>query len=470
MMNQTDKARNRSATAFGSNQIIAQMEEERLPRYTSYPTAPAFSGNVGPDDYEAWLSSLSPNEPVSLYFHVPFCRAMCWYCGCTTKVVRVDNPLDEYAETLAGEIDLVARKLPGKMTAGHIHWGGGTPSILGTDRLSTLHRRIAQRFEIDPKAEQAIELDPRSISDEMATKLAALGINRVSFGVQTFDAKVQAAINRIQPYEQVATAIETVRRAGIAKVSIDLIYGLPFQTADSIVETAHQALTLSPDRISAFGYAHVPWMRRHQRLIPENTLPGAHERATQFTLMTDVLTSAGYIAVGIDHFARPNDSMALGLHGGALRRNFQGYTVDPCASILGFGASAIGTLPQGYIGNDVSTAAYSRAVKEGRLATSRGYALTDDDRIRSAIIHDIMCTGAVSVSGTAIAIGVPRAEITAIFSEALPALQSLRDAALIEWDGERLTVAPDARMFVRSVASAFDVHLSATTGRHAKAI
>lgn len=450
--------------------IITRMAEERLPRYTSYPTAPAFSGAIGDETYTRWLGALPSNTALSLYLHVPFCRAMCWYCGCTTKITRRDGPVANYAAMLEREVDLIADRLPAHMALEHIHWGGGTPSILGDRRFSALYERLAKRFSIVPQAEQAIELDPRTMDSLSTDVLSASGINRVSFGVQTFDAKVQAAINRIQPYEQVATAVENCRSSGIRQVSFDLIYGLPHQTVDSATATAQRALALDPDRISVFGYAHVPWAKPHQRLIPDETLPDARERAAQFSAMEQVFTDAGYIAIGIDHFAKPDDTMAAALRNGTLRRNFQGYTTDPCDTIIGLGASAIGTLPTGYAGNTPSIADYCRAIGAGNLATTRGYALTADDRLRGAVINALMCGSSVSAGAVAAQLTIDQARVGALLEDSLPTLSGLVEAGLVTWDGERLSIDPEARLLVRTVASAFDAHLPNTNGRHAKAI
>ncbi|WP_366656529.1 oxygen-independent coproporphyrinogen III oxidase [Fodinicurvata sp. EGI_FJ10296] len=464
----------RTGAGTTADAIISRMAEERLPRYTSYPTAPAFGSGNGPEawaaDHADWLAALPIDRPVSLYLHVPYCRSMCRYCGCTTKITRRDDPIDAYAAVLQREIDLVADRMPDAMKAGHIHWGGGTPGILGTERMKAIRRRLADRFTLDPAAECAIELDPRHMASVPPRDLAAMGVNRVSFGIQTLDARVQAAIGRIQPFEQVAAAVASVRDVGIRRISFDLIYGLPYQTVESAAQTVWTLLALSPDRISIFGYAHIPWAKPHQRLIPDETLPDAHDRAAQFTAMADVLADAGYVAIGIDHFARPDDSMAIAHRDGTLRRNFQGYTTDPCDTILGFGASAISTLRQGYTGNDTSIAAYSRSIHDGRLATNRGYELTREDRLRGDAINALMCTSSVSIDDVARRHPGLRDQIQRIFDDAASSLEHLGNAGLVEWDGNRLSIAREARLLVRSVAAAFDEYLAKTGEKYSKAI
>jgi oxygen-independent coproporphyrinogen-3 oxidase len=327
--------------------LAACYGEERLPRYTSYPTAPHFSPAIGPASYAEWLKAIPQHATASLYLHVPFCRAMCWYCGCHTQVARRDHPVEVYAAALRCEIDLVSRKLDRRMKVDHIHFGGGTPTIMAPERFADLIGSIRHSFFVLPAAEVAIEIDPRTLTPRMIDALALAGVNRASLGVQSFDPLVQRAINRVQSFEETAAAAAGLRQAGIAGVNFDLIYGLPYQTVASCLATVRRCVELRPDRFSVFGYAHVPSFKRHQRKISEVSLPDSLERLEQSHAMADALQEAGYVKIGLDHFALPGDPMAVALREGRLRRNFQGYTTDASHILLGFGASAISRLPQG---------------------------------------------------------------------------------------------------------------------------
>src|SRR6266571_2848480 len=365
--------------------LAACYGQERLPRYTSYPTAPHFSATIGPDTYAEWLKAIPRHATASLYLHVPFCRSMCWYCGCHTSVSRRDEPIAVYASALRCEIDLVSKQIERRIKVDHIHFGGGTPTILAPEIFADLIGSIRQSFFVLPAAEIAIEIDPRTLTGPMIDALAYGGVNRASLGVQSFDPVVQRAINRVQSFEATAAATDGLRCAGIACINFDLIYGLPHQTVASCLDTVRQCVELRPDRFSVFGYAHVPAFKTHQRKIEEAALPDSLERHRQSEAIAHALTQARYVRIGLDHFALPGDAMAAALRDGTLRRNFQGYTTDTGNTLLGFGASAIGQLPQGYVQNEVGTRAYSASIANGRLATVKGYALTDDDRLRAEI-------------------------------------------------------------------------------------
>lgn len=371
--------------------LAAWYGQERLPRYTSYPTAPHFSTAIGPDAYAEWLKAIPPNATTSLYLHVPFCRAMCWYCGCHTSVARRDEPIALYAAALRCEIDLVSKRLGRRIQVDHIHLGGGTPTIMAPQSFVDLIGAIRRSFLVLPSAEIAVEIDPRVLVPSMIDALALGGVNRVSLGVQSFDPVVQRAINRVQGFDATAIATEALRNAGITGINFDLIYGLPHQTVASCLDTIRRCVELRPARFSVFGYAHVPGFKKHQRKIEEASLPDSRERHRQSEAIADALKRAGYLQIGLDHFALPGDAMAIALREGKLRRNFQGYTTDASNILLGFGASAIGRLPQGYVQNAAHTRGYLESVSSGRLATVKGYALTDDDRLRAEIIERIMC-------------------------------------------------------------------------------
>ena len=365
--------------------LAACYGQERLPRYTSYPTAPHFSTAIGSDTYAEWLKAVPPNASASLYLHVPFCRRMCWYCGCHTSVVRRDDPIVAYAAALRCEIDLVSREIDRRLQVDHIHFGGGTPTIMAPESFVDLIGSIRHAFFVSPSAEIAVEIDPRRLAQEMIEALALGGVNRASLGVQSFDPAVQRAINRVQSFAETAAATDGLRRAGITGINFDLLYGLPHQTVASCLDTVDQCVELRPNRFSVFGYAHVPAFKKHQRKIEEASLPDSLERHRQSEAIARALTRAGYVQIGLDHFALPGDGMAAALRDGTLRRNFQGYTTDASKLLLGFGASAIGHLPQGYVQNEVGTRAYLQSIADGRLATVKGYGL---DRRRPAARRD----------------------------------------------------------------------------------
>ena len=413
----------------------------RVPRYTSYPTAPHFSAAVDETEYRFWLRGLPRDETVSVYLHIPFCREMCWYCGCHTTVTRRRAPVSRNAATLAREIDLVARAIGGKLAVGHLHWGGGSPTLLAPDDVALIHSALRQGFVPDSQAEAAVEIDPRTLTPELATAFARAGVNRASLGVQTFDPKVQAAINRVQSFDTTAAAVRTLRDRGIPAINFDLVYGLPFQTVQSCVETVEQSLRLQPNRFAVFGYAHVPEFKRHQRKIDEKALAGTVERQEQAETIARMLTARGYRQIGLDHFALPGDSLAQAEEAGTLRRNFQGYTTDPCQTLLGFGVSAISRLPSGFVQNATRIPDYERRIAGGSLATVRGYKLDDKDRRRAAVIEQLMCDYRADVSG----IDAP--------------LERLQADGLIRRSGNFVEVVEEARALVRVVAGAFDEYL-----------
>ena len=434
-----------------SPQTFARYAAMRVPRYTSYPTAPHFSAAVDEVQYRSWLESL-PDERVSIYLHIPFCREMCWYCGCHTTVTRRRAPVSRNAATLAREIDLVAAAIGRKLTVGHLHWGGGSPTLLSPEDVASIQGGLKDRFVLDAMAENAVEIDPRTLTPELARAFARAGVNRASLGVQTFDPKVQAAINRVQSFEVTAATVRTLRESGIPAINFDLIYGLPLQTIQSCLDTVEQALRLQPDRLAVFGYAHVPEFKAHQRRIDETALPGPAERHEQAEAIAQALTLRGYRQIGLDHFALPGDSLASAAEGGALHRNFQGYTTDRCRTLIGFGVSAIGRMPRGFVQNATRIPDYERRILAGQLATVRGCSTGEEDSRRGAIIEQLMCNY--------------RAEVGSIDAP----LDQLVADGLIRRSGDMIEIVDEARPLVRVVAAAFDAKLAASTARHATAV
>ncbi len=448
--------------------ILARYDRS-VPRYTSYPTAPHFTEAVNGAVYRRWLTEIAPETRASLYLHIPFCRELCWYCGCNMRVVRRDGPVMAYAETLITEIDQVADSLPARLPVGHVHFGGGSPNTLAPETLARLMDHLRHRFDLDDETEIAVEIDPRTTTDAFIQACGETGVTRASIGIQDMNADVQQAVNRIQPYDMIVHVLETLSKAGIHDLNADLMYGLPRQTVDKVVDTVDQTLSLDPTRVALFGYAHVPWMKKHMRLINEAELPDGPARWGQFEAATERLNAAGYIPIGMDHFARPQTQLANAAKAGALHRNFQGYTVDDSTVLLGFGASAIGALPQGYIQNDPDVRRWRSAIETGELATVRGRELTHDDRVRRAIIERLMCDMAVDVDAVARA----HESVISAFTPALDALQGMVRDGLVEISGTTVRMTATGRPLVRAAASAFDSYLERSENaapRHARAV
>ena len=446
---------------------LATKYDLRVPRYTSYPTAPHFSPAVGAERYGKWLSELSPETELSLYLHIAYCAEMCWFCGCHTKITRQYAPIADYLDCLLREIDLVADRLPAKMTARHIHYGGGTPSILTPEDFVRTLDTLKGRFLLSETAEVAVELDPRTTDRHYIKAMVENGVNRASIGVQDFNPKVQEAINRIQPYDVTARVIAWLREFGIGQINMDLIYGLPYQTVDSLAETIGLAVEFAPRRIALFGYAHVPWMKKHQRLIPDDALPGIEERWRQYDSAARQLADAGYVQIGLDHFAQTSDPMAIALKENKLHRNFQGYTTDEAECLIGFGASGIGSLPQGYVGNETAIHTYKDMIRAGKLATTRGIAVDREDLLRRELIERLMCDLFLDVEELAAKWNVDPAQ----FDEDIARLTPLQEDGLITVEGRLLTMTEEGRPLVRAACAAFDRYLhKGEQMRHSRAV
>lgn len=432
-----------------------------VPRYTSYPTAPHFQAATDDTAWCNWLQALPGNSRFALYVHVPFCREMCWYCGCNTQVLKSDRTLEQFLALLLGEIDRTVALLPPGAQLSSLHFGGGTPSIIGSDGLQRVAERLYRHFTIRPNAEIAIELDPRRFDAALLPGLQALGVNRTSLGVQSLDARVQAAINRHQPLDMVMRTADALRGAGINAINLDLIYGLPHQTVQTMIETAERSLQLRPDRIALFGYAHVPWMKPHQARIDTAALPDTAERFAQEAAAAAVLTAAGYARVGLDHFARRDDPMAKLAAAGDLHRNFQGYTTEVGDVLLGFGPSAISTLPQGYAQNISTVAGWREAVAAGRLPVARMRGVTPEDRLRRAVIEQLMCHLHVDLAVLAARHGLP----VTLFDDDLARLARLEQHGIVARDDYVIDVAERGRPLVRQVCAAFDGYLRVPVDR-----
>lgn len=382
------------------------------------------------------------------------------------KLASREETLEQYARTLMREIVLLAAKLPARMKISHLHWGGGTPTALSPDDLERAMDLVRGRFELTSDAEIAIESDPRTLSDRMIARIGAIGFNRASFGVQEFDPKVQAAINRIQPPGMVASAVEGLRAVGVRNINFDLIYGLPHQTVETLIATIRTCGAIRPDRLALFGYAHVPWMAKKQRLIPTEALPGAAERVRQAAGAALELQRLGYARVGLDHFTLPEDGLAIAAASGDLRRNFQGYTTDRARTLLGVGATSIGRTPEGFVQNMSETGAWARAVEAGTLPVAKGHAFQDEDRIRGHIIEQLMCFAAVDVA--AVLERFEGGEQT--FAAEMAELSEYARDGVVSVENGIVRVPDDARSLVRVVASVFDAYYKKQVARHSMAV
>ncbi len=365
--------------------------EANVPRYTSYPPANHFAGDVTPEVHRAWLADVPPGAKVSLYAHVPFCRRLCWFCACRTQGMQSEEPVVAYTNTLIQEIQALTNILPQGVEIEKLHWGGGTPTLLKAPEITRLADTIRTSIPLTKTAEFSVEIDPNEIDEVRLDALADAGMGRASIGVQDFDPEIQKIIGREQSFEVTRAAVEALRARGVASLNTDLLYGLPRQTQERITSSMQMLLSLNPDRVALYGYAHVPWMAKRQSLIPTEDLPDPVARLQLFETAGEVLKWDGYDPIGIDHFARREDSLSVAARQGQLRRNFQGYTDDSCDVLIGVGASAISKFPQGFVQNAASTAAYQKAVRAGELPTGRGHILTNEDRLRSHIIERLMC-------------------------------------------------------------------------------
>lgn len=435
------------------------------PRYTSYPPATAFQTGFAPESYQKWLAAL-PESPVSLYYHIPFCRRLCYYCGCHTTICNDDARLPPYVEALKAEMDIACAHLGQGHAVSHIHFGGGSPTILSPALFSDLLTHMRQRFAVAEDADIAIEADPRQFGEALMATYARQGVTRVSLGAQDFDQRVLEAVNRPQPFSLSWNAVALCREYGIGSVNIDLMYGLPGQTLETISRTMEMALTLKPDRIAFFGYAHVPWMKKHMKMMGGMVLPDASLRYDLYEAGRQILTDNGYLPVGIDHFVRPTDSMAHAMGNRLLRRNFQGYTTDEADTLIGFGASAIGTFPQGFAQNVADLRIYQDTIAKGDLPVHRGYMRQPRDNLYADIISEIMCYLAVELAD----IAAKHKCILADFDAAFVRLQPLLDNGLVTRHGSFLRVHhPHA---ARVVAACFDptIVLDALVARHSSVV
>jgi oxygen-independent coproporphyrinogen-3 oxidase len=432
------------------------------PRYTSYPTAPEWSEAFGPSDYEGHLATAdAEGGPLSIYVHLPFCREMCRFCGCNVVATHDRTRADAYLDLLEKEIAMVADRLPHRREVSQLHWGGGTPTFLDEKQIARCHGAVASRFRFLPDAELAIEIDPAITTRSQIDLLADLGFNRISMGVQDFEPRVQEAVGRIQGEKETRDLVERARARGFGGVNLDLIYGLPYQTPESWSHTLERIVAIHPDRMAVFGYAHVPWAKPHQRLLPVDELPGTELRVRLFLMAAETFGQAGYRQIGLDHFALESDELARAQDGGWLYRNFQGYTVRPANDTVAFGMTSISDVGGAYAQNAHTLKDWGDHVAAGRFPTEKGTAMTADDVLRRFAINRVMCLFRLDLGEIERKFG---REARISLQPSLDGVAELAADGLVTFDGEVLRVTSLGRLLVRNVAMLFDAYLP----RHAR--
>jgi oxygen-independent coproporphyrinogen III oxidase len=443
---------------------LPDLARQSAPRYTSYPTAAEFGVDVGAGQQRDALGAIQPGTPVALYLHIPYCREICWYCGCNTGPAGRPERQERYLSALKREIAIVAAIMRGRVIS--IHFGGGSPNALTPDQFVGLVADLRDRFACADRPDIAVELDPRFFDAGYAEALGKAGVTRACLGVQTFASAVQERIGRVQPYRQVAEAVRGLRHAGIRHLTFDLMYGLPGQTTDDLAETIEQAVGLHPDRIAMFGYAHMPAILPRQRAIDATALPDAELRFRQSELARTMLLERSYVAIGFDHYARPEDSLAAAAQDGALRRNFQGFTDERGTAVIGLGASAISQFDGLLVQNEKHEAAYRGALEQNRLPGCRGITRDNEKRMRGSAIERLLCDGKVDLAAIAGAHGRP----AAAFSSALPQLTMLEQRGLLTRDGWTIAITEAGRPYIRLAAAAFDAWRDGSAGTFSRAV
>ncbi len=436
------------------------------PRYTSYPTAPMFTKSFGPEEFEKALAESNEGKStadLSLYVHIPFCDTLCYFCGCTTLITRNRERIAEYLVHLKQEIDLLASRIGTDRKVVQMHWGGGTPTYLSPSEITGLASHIFSKFNFDRGAEVSVEIDPRGLTLEHLRALRGAGFNRISMGVQDFDDSVQSAVNRNQGEELTRQAIAWSRELGFSSLNTDLIYGLPLQSTASFAATLEKIIGISPDRIAVYNFAYVPWMKPHQKLIRPSDLPSPEVKLAMLEETIATLTGAGYVYIGMDHFAKADDELAVAQRTRTLHRNFQGYSTKAGCDLFGLGMSAISHFASSYAQNTKNLPAYYRAVETGRFATQSGYAMSADDRLRKHVIMRLMCDLVLSVPDTERNFGIRFDEY---FRDALVKLQPLMDDGLIVRRDGDLAVTAEGRLFLRNIALCFDAYYPAVQEQH----
>jgi len=429
------------------------------PRYTSYPTAPQFHQNFTAASYENELKRSNEEkagEPISLYFHLPFCDTLCYFCGCTMIITRSRERIAHYVDVLKKEIEMVSSRIDPSRKVVQLHWGGGTPTYLNPDEIADLMGHIHNHFSFDEKAEISVEIDPRGLSDEHLPVMRESGFNRMSMGVQDFNEKVQKTINRLQPEALTRRILEQGRSLGYESINLDFIYGLPFQTPQTFEATLDTILDINPDRLAMFNYAHVPWLKKHQNVIPEDELPSADNKLAMLKMIIERLTESGYTFIGMDHFAKPDDPLSVAMNNHTLHRNFQGYTTYAGAEVFAMGMSSISQLYNSFAQNHKDIKTYEKDVQEGHLPVHAGYQLDDDDKLRRFVIMDLMCNNRLIKEEVNTRFGI---DFDSYFSDALEKLKPFTEDNLLELKKDRIIVNKTGRLVIRNMAMAFDRYL-----------
>ncbi|WP_299932093.1 oxygen-independent coproporphyrinogen III oxidase [uncultured Pelagimonas sp.] len=438
--------------------------DAKVPRYTSYPTAPHFAGGVGPDRFVEWIEAVPEYGDISLYLHVPFCRRLCWFCACRTQGTSTLSPVEAYVGTLIDELKMLRKHLPKGVKLSRLHWGGGTPTLLTPDMMNRLIAAIRETADFSDNAEFSVEIDPNEIDADRLKALAAGGMNRASIGVQDFDEQIQETIGRPQGYDLTKQAVEMIRETGVASLNADILFGLPHQSKAKITETVQKLLSFAPDRVALYGYAHVPWMAKRQQLIPSEALPTPDERLELFETARRLFMWDGYDEIGIDHFAAKSDGLAIAQKAGRLRRNFQGYTDDTANVLIGLGASSISKFPQGFAQNASATGAYTGKIRDGVFSTGRGHVFSDEDKLRSRLIEAVMCDFRIDAKEITSSFDISEAELFGMLRAADDRFENILE---ITEDG--LFVPKDARTLTRLIARSFDAYDLSKAG-HSSAI
>ena len=425
------------------------------PRYTSYPTAPEFSDKFSYEDYLRELKNRDASRPLSLYLHLPFCRSACYFCGCNVIYTSKEDRKTRYMQYLQKELDLLAANLDTSAPVLQMHFGGGTPTFYGADQLDEIIKMIKAKFKnFSPEAEISCEIDPRFLTSEQLDVLISHGFNRVSYGVQDFDERVQKEIHRIQPYEITKNAVDMARAKGINSINMDLIYGLPYQTLESFKATLDKALTLSPDRLAVFNYAHVPWIKKSMRKFDEATLPSPKTKLEILKYTAEFFIKNGYKMIGMDHFAKPGDELFAALANGTLHRNFQGYTTKGGADLIGIGLTSIGEGQRYYAQNFKDMDEYEKALDSGVLPYCKGIYLNDDDLIRKAVIMGLMSNFALDIKAVEAKFDIKFFEY---FKEDLEELENLSEFVTVT--PEKISVNETGTLIIRNIAMCFDAYL-----------
>lgn len=439
------------------------------PRYTSYPTAPHFNESVNGNEWQRQiqLNNKNARRDLSLYFHLPFCDTLCWFCGCTTVVTRNIDKIEEYLRYLYKEIDMISRDINIDRKVVQMHFGGGTPTYLSPDQILHLGAKINKSFTFSADAEIGCEMDPRELTEDHIIALKEVGFKRASMGVQDFNSKVQKAVNRINPYEMVEEAVGWIRGNGFESLNLDLIYGLPYQTTSNFENTVDKILTLDPDRLAVFNYAHVPWMKPHQKLIKEDDLPAPEEKLEMLKMIIERLTSSGYIYIGMDHFAKADDELAIAQKDKNLQRNFQGYSTRAGADIYAFGMSSISQLENIYVQNFKELPDYYEYLRKGNLPVEKGYILSDDDKIRRETIMRLMCDLELDYQRMSKLLQI---NFHDYYADELQQMDKFISDGLIVISPSKLSITEKGRLFIRNIAMEFDRYLDNSEARYSKTV